>query len=194
MRLRPLVFAGALTALAAAALPAVAGGVPGGPVTVQDDDDVSNVLDLRQVTVQENRNGRIRVEIVTWETWSVSELVTASGPSGSVCVKLWTTRQPSSRPPNYLVCAFPDKGGKKLQGQVLRDSGGSVPLKVASASVSGPDSKRRLAIAFTYASIRKPPKVRFAVEAAQASGCPRPRGCIDTAPDAPRSRAFEPRP
>jgi len=32
--------------------------------------------------------------------------------------------------------------------------------------------------------------LRFVVEAAQAKGCPRPRGCIDTAPDAPRSRRF----
>jgi hypothetical protein len=123
----------------------------------------------------------------------VSELVPSSGPPGSVCVKLWTTRQPSSRPPNYLVCATPDADGKKLVGQVLRDSGGSVPAKTGSASVSGPDSKRRLALAFTAKSIRRPTKVRFAVEAAQAAGCPRPRGCVDTAPDAPASRAFLPR-
>lgn len=191
MRRRLLVLAGSVAALAV--LPAGAGGVPGGPVIVRDDDDVSNVLDLRTVTLEQNRNGRIRSEIVTWEAWSVSDLVASSGPSGSVCVKLWTTRQPSSRPPNYLVCAFPDKDGKKLVGQVLRDSGGSVPVKVASASVAGPDSKRRLAIAFTYKAIREPEKMRFGVEAAQASGCPRPRGCVDTAPDAPGSRGFEPR-
>jgi hypothetical protein len=191
MRPHLLALAGSLAALAA--VPALAGGVPGGPVVVEDADDVSNVLDIERVTVQENRNGRFRVEIVTWEAWSVSELVPPSGPSGSVCVKLWTTRQPSSKPPNYLVCATPTKDGKKLEGQVLRDSGGSVPTKVASASVAGPDSKRRLALAFSDKAIKQPSKIRFAVEAAQASGCPRPRGCIDTAPDAPRSRAFEPR-
>ena len=191
MRSRLKLVAGSLAVVAS--FPAAAGGVPGGLVVVDDEDDVSNVLDLERVTMAENRNGRYRVEVVTWERWSVSELVSSSGPPGSVCVKLWTTRQPSSRPPNYLVCATPDADGEKLVGQVLRDSGTSVPAKVGTATVAGPDSKRRLVIAFSAKSIREPTKVRFGVEAAQAAGCPRPRGCIDTAPDAPRSRGFEPR-
>jgi len=191
MKCRLLLVAGSVAAVAA--FPAGADGVPGGAVMVDDEDDVSNVLDLERVTMTESRNGRYRVEVITWERWSVSDLVASSGPSGSVCVRLWTTRQPSSRPPNYLVCATPDADGEKLVGQVLRDSGTSVPTKVASATVSGPDTRRRLAFAFTATSIREPSKVRFGVEAAQASGCPRPRGCIDTAPDAPASRGFEPR-
>ena len=177
--------AAAALSLAGAALAA-----PGDAVTVRDADDTPVVLDIARVRLEENRSKRLRATITMYETWTVADLVSASGPSGSICLKLWTTRTPSSEPPNYLVCASPTADGSRLQGVVMRDSGRGPPARTAGAAVSGPRGKD-VVIAFTDRSIRSPARVRFAAEASQAAGCPPPRGCVDVGPDAPRTRAFE---
>ncbi|MGI8594864.1 MAG: hypothetical protein ACR2ML_10960, partial [Solirubrobacteraceae bacterium] len=142
--------------------------------------------------LSQSESGRMRATVTSWEGWTPGDLVAESGPPGSVCVKLWTTRASGSEPPNYLVCASPAAEGDRLVGTVLRDPGRGLPVRVGTASVSGP-TDRVLVLGWPARLIRaRGGEVRFAVEAAQAKGCPRPRGCIDTAPDAPRSRRFVP--
>jgi len=182
--------AGGLSAVAALVASVVALAAPGDAVIAPDDDDVSNTLDLAATTLAQGESGRMRATVTSWEAWTPADLVPESGPPGSVCVKHWTTRAPGSEPPNYLVCASPAATGDRLVGTVLRDPGRGLPVRIGAASVSGP-TDRVLVIAWPAKLIRaREGALRFAIEAAQARGCPRPRGCIDTAPDAPRSRRF----
>jgi len=88
------------------------------------------------------------------------------------------------------VCASPAATGDRLVGTVLRDPGRGLPVRVGAASVSGP-TDRVLVLGWPAKLMRTPRgSFRFAIEAAQAKSCPRPRGCIDNAPDAPGSRRF----
>lgn len=168
----------------------VALAAPGDPVIARDDDDVANTLDLAATTLSQSESGRMRATVTSWEGWTREDLVGESGPPGSVCVKVWTTRAPGSEQPNYLVCASPAATGDRLVGTVLRDPGRGLPVRVGAASVSGP-TDRVLVLGWPARLIRaRGGSFRFAIEAAQAKGCPRPRGCIDTAPDAPASRRF----
>jgi len=186
---RALSAAGLIVAAALVAATAAVG-APGDPVSVTDRDDTQVVLDIARVRLEESRSNRLRATVTMYDAWSVSDLVRSSGPSGSICLKLWTTRTPSSEPPNYLVCATPTADGSRLQAVVMRDSGRGVPERTASAAVTGPRGKDAV-LAFSAASIRSPARVRFAAEAAQAAGCPPPRGCVDVGPNAPRTRVFE---
>ena len=187
---RAILLAGGLSGAAALLASVVAIAAPGDPVIARDDDDVASTLDLAATTLSQSESGRMRATVTSWEGWAAEDLVAESGPPGSVCVKIWTTRSSGSEPPNYLVCASPGETGERLVGTVLRDPGRGLPVRIGVASVSGP-TDRVLVLGWPARLIRaRGRNFRFALEAAQAKGCPRPRGCIDTAPDAPRSRRF----
>ena len=53
-----------------------------------------------------------------------------SGPSGSICLTLYTKRAPGSDPADWLVCVTPEKEGDLLRGRVLRDRANGLPRQV----------------------------------------------------------------
>jgi hypothetical protein len=116
--------------------------------------------------------------------WGASDLRNASGPPGSVCLKLWTRRTPGAQPPDYLVCATARATGDELDGAVTRELLNGLPRRRASATVGRP-SARTVVLRFAQSSVGRPASLRFAVGTQRfGTGCPRSRGCVDDAPDA----------
>jgi hypothetical protein len=148
--------------------------------------DVRGRLDVRRVALGRVSGGKLRAEITLAKAWGPADLRAASGPSGSLCVRLFVKRDPASEPPDHLVCATPAKDGDELVGRVLRDRANGLPRAVDSAIVSRP-SQRTVYLRFAQSAIGKPVGVRFSAESVdRGTGCPKPVGCRDLAPDAPR--------
>ncbi len=140
--------------------------------------------DLTRVSLQRSVDGRLRVGISFAEALTVKDMVAASGPPGSACVRLYTSTQPGVLPPDYLVCATPDAKGKALRGTVLAEQVNALPKKVATAAVSRASTKS-LVLRFSQSAVGKPSVVQFAAEATRA-GCVK-AGCVDTLPNAPKT-------
>jgi hypothetical protein len=148
--------------------------------------DVRGRLDLRRVALGRVADGKARAEITLAKAWGTADLRTASGPSGSLCVRLFVKRDTAGEPPDYLVCVTPTKDGDELVGRVLRDRANGLPRAVDTAVVSRP-SRRTVFLRFAQSAIGKPVGVRFSAESVdRGTGCPPPVGCRDLAPDAPR--------
>ena len=64
------------------------------------------------------------------KAWTTADLRAGAGPSGSICLQLYTTRVPGEDPPDYLVCASPAASGEELRGRVLRDRSNGLPRQV----------------------------------------------------------------
>jgi hypothetical protein len=164
-------------------------------VTVRDSNDSPVVLDISSVTLESAPNRRLVTHIAMYDRWSARDLLpSGGGPPGSVCLDLWTRADSTARAPDYIACATPSADGRRLLGSLMRDGGHGLPRRVAHANVILPD-RRSVELRFPWAPISgsHPPRaVRFAAEAAQAVGCPRPRGCVDRAPNGARSARFVP--
>jgi hypothetical protein len=142
-------------------------------------------LDIVRVAMSRGTDGRLRGEVTMEKAWTTADLRTAAGASGSICLTLYTAREPGADPPDWLVCATPPKQGEELHGRVLRDRANGLPREVAAVTVTRPTA-RTVYLRFPQSAINRPPTVRFAAEAiTRAAKCPRPLGCRDTAPDAP---------
>lgn len=142
-------------------------------------------LDIVRVAMSNRANGALRGDVTMEKPWSTSDLRSAAGPSGSICLLLWTKREPGADPADWLVCATPAKEGNELRGRVLRDRGNGLPRQVGAATVTRPSS-RTVHLRFAPSAIDRPASVRFAAEAVtRGRRCPEPLGCRDTAPDAP---------
>ena len=147
--------------------------------------DGRGALDIVRVAMSRGTDGRLRGEVTMEKAWTTDDLRSAAGPSGSICLTLYTTREPGADPPDWLVCATPQKEGDELRGRVLRDRSNGLPRQVAPATLTRPTA-RTVYLRFAQSAIGRPASVRFAAEAVtRARGCPRPLGCRDTAPDAP---------
>jgi hypothetical protein len=145
-------------------------------------------LDLVRVALGPRGDGTLRGELTMEKGWTAADLREGPGPSGSVCLQLYTKRVPGDDPPDYLVCATPAPAGEKLRGRVLRDRSNGLPRQVAAATVTRPTA-RTVYLRFSPTAIDRPAVIRFAGEAVtRAAKCPRPLGCRDTAPDAPGTR------
>ena len=176
MRVRALIAAVAALCVAATATAATlprasahdaAGDAPGG-------------IDLVRVALALGRDGRLRGELTAADPWTTASL----GTGGSVCVRLFTARDPESEPPDWLVCATAGDGDAFV-GRVLRDRVNGPPKAVATARVSRPSS-RTIYLRFTRTAIRKPDTIRFSAETISTlSGCKPPLYCRDLAPDPP---------
>ena len=142
-------------------------------------------LDIVRVAMSRGVDGRLRGEVTMEKPWTTADLRTAAGPSGSICLTLYTVREPGADPADWLVCANPQKEGDELRGRVLRDRANGLPRQVAPATLTRPTA-RTIYLRFAQTAIGRPTSLRFAAEAVtRGRGCPRPLGCRDTAPDAP---------
>ena len=147
--------------------------------------DGRGALDIVRVAMSRGVDGRLRGEVTMEKAWTANDLRTSSGPSGSICLTLYTKREPGSDPADWLVCVTPEKEGDVLRGRVLRDRANGLPRPVAAVTVTRPTA-RTVYLRFAQSAIDRPASVRFAAEAVtRAPRCPRPLGCRDTAPDAP---------
>jgi len=174
-----LILAGALAAPAAAQTPSFQKDSPR---------DGRGKLDLVRVALGTRADGKLRGEITMEKGWTTADLREGPGPSGSVCLQLWTRRVPGEDPPDYLVCATPAPDGDELRGRVLRDRSNGLPRQVGATTVTRPTA-RTVYLRFAQTTIDRPATIRFAGESVtRAAKCPRPLGCRDTAPDAPGTR------
>ena len=147
--------------------------------------DGRGALDIVRVAMSRGVDGRLRGEVTMEKAWTANDLRTSSGPSGSICLTLYTKRAPGGDPADWLVCVTPEREGDVLRGRVLRDRANGLPKQVANVTVTRPTA-RTVYLRFAQSAIGKPASVRFAAEAVtRAARCPKPLGCRDTAPDAP---------
>lgn len=146
-------------------------------------DDVRGGLDIRRVALGRFDADELRGEVTTKGRWTTQRLRDASG---SICLRLYTRRDPEADPPDYLVCATAPAEGDALVGRVLRDRANGLPTNVGEAIVARP-TRRRVTLRFEQDLLgRRARRVRFAAETVlRGPRCARPVGCRDTAPDAP---------
>jgi hypothetical protein len=180
-----------LAAAAAVALLATAAQAATVPaVVVSDRDDARGRLDIARVSLERAADGRLRAGITMHGNWTAGDLRTRRGAPGSICVRLWIHRDAAAEPPDYSVCATAPATGENLRGAVMRDRSNGLPRKVAIASATRP-TQRTVILRFGQSTIGTPGALRFGVETVSyRSGCGRPVGCRDTAPNAPSSAAF----
>ena len=178
---RALIAAGAIALCLAGLAPAA----PGRYLVVRDADDTAGRLDLTRVSFGRAPDGRLRAGFTMASTWDSDDLVAASGPPGSICLRLWATGPAGSTPPDYLVCVTARPEGRRLSASVMREREGGPPERVADAAV-GRASRRSVVVRFAQTAVGRPAVLRFAAETTRA-GCRR-LSCIDTAPDAPATR------
>src|SRR5215207_2113438 len=147
-----LVLAGVLAAPAAAQSPSFQKDSPR---------DGRGKLDIVRVALGPRADGKLRGEITMEKGWTTADLREGPGPSGSVCLQLYTVRVPGEEPPDYLVCATPAPDGEALRGRVLRDRSNGLPRQVGAATVTRPTA-RTLYLRFAQTAIRRPATIRFA--------------------------------
>jgi hypothetical protein len=175
---------GLTVCLTIAALAAASGATAANDVVISDGDDVSGKLDLVRTSVGRGPDGRLRAVITMDSTWDGADLVSSTGPPGSVCLRIWTVHQPKEGAPDFLACVSARRDGKLTAGVFLA-RGDDFPRRTGDATVARP-SGRSVVIRFAQSTIGRPSVMRFAVETTRA-GCTRVT-CVDTAPNAPSTR------
>jgi hypothetical protein len=169
------------------AAPAAAQAPPAPAAAKDRAGDVRGALDIVRVAMERGEDGRLRGEITMADEWATSDLRAAAGPQGSLCFTLHVAREPGADPPDHLVCATPPPSGDELVGRVMRDRANGRPRTAAGAVATRPTT-RTLYLRFSQSAVGMPAFLRFSAEAVtRAARCPRPLGCRDTAPDAPRT-------
>jgi hypothetical protein len=153
-------------------------------VVVSDGDDVSGKLDIVRVSMGKGPDGRLRAVITMASSWDGGDLVSQTGPPGSICARMWTAHQPKEGAPDFLACVSAKRDGQ-LTGGVFLARGDDFPRRAGDATVARP-STRSVVIRFAQSTVGRPSVLRFAVESTRA-GCTR-TSCVDTAPNAPSTR------
>jgi hypothetical protein len=151
--------------------------------------DVSGPLDLARASLQRASDGRLRAVVRFVGTFTPKDLLAASGPPGSTCLRIWTAvdADPRAIRPDRLVCVTA-RSDDELRGGVYEGTGPGLPERIADASVKRSGSGRSVVIRFAQSSLGSPRRFRFAAESTQP-GCERP-SCIDTSPDKGAVRVF----
>lgn len=145
--------------------------------------DVRSPLDLTRVALSRAADGRLRASLTVAAAWTGSDLQSAAGPPGSLCLKAWTTSMPPDTTPDYLICTTANADGA-LRGSILKQRANKLPERTGGADVSRP-STRTVTLRFSQTAIGKPATLYVAAESTRP-GCPR-GSCIDLAPDAPKT-------
>lgn len=143
--------------------------------------------DLVRASLGRGSDGRLRATFSLAAKLTPADLRAASGPPGSLCLRLWTASNPPNEPDDFLACVT-TQTDDTLRGTVMREDLDGQPDRVGSASVSLRDG-RIMIMRFSQSAIGRPATIRFAAEATRA-GCAR-TSCIDTAPDAPKTATFK---
>src|SRR5438477_10139429 len=81
-------------------------------VVVSDGNDVTGKLDLTKVSMGRGPDGRLRAIVTMASAWDGGDLVSATGPPGSVCLRLWTAHQPTEGAPDFLACVSARRDGQ----------------------------------------------------------------------------------
>ena len=173
-----LLVLGVLASMAAVAVAAA----PKPQVQVDAKGDV-NGLDLTRFALARGADGRLRATLTLASAWEDSDLLSETGPPGSLCVKAWTTAAPPDVTPDYLICATAQADGD-LRGSILKTRANKLPERTGAASLSRP-SERTVTLRFSQTAIGRPATLYAQAETTRA-GCPR-GSCIDLAPDAPKT-------
>ncbi|HWI71782.1 MAG TPA: hypothetical protein VNT55_07490 [Baekduia sp.] len=181
MARRALIFL-VLGVLASMAAVAVAATAPKPQVVTDAKGDV-NGLDLTRFALARGADGRLRASLTLAAAWEGKDLLTETGPPGSLCVKAWTTAAPPDVTPDYLICVTGQADGT-LRGSILKTRANKLPERTGAASLSRP-SERTVTLRFSQTAIGKPATLYAAAETTRP-GCPR-GSCIDLAPDAPKT-------
>lgn len=176
----------AMAALAVSAAPAATSKTI---VITDPSGDVGGPLDLRRASLQRASDGRLRAALSFTEKLTPKALLASSGPPGSACIRIWTARDadPAATRPDRLVCVTA-RSEDELRGGVYAVTGTGLPERVAGASVRLTASRKSIVLRFAQSSIRRPQRLRFAVESTRP-GCAR-AACIDTAPGRGAARTF----
>src|SRR5687767_1004590 len=124
-------------------------------------DDVPAGLDIVRTELARNADGRLRAEVTMAGAWDTADLRGPAGSQGiaSICMRLYDRRDPSSEPPDWLVCATPAKSGDALVGTVMRDRVDGPPKRVGSARVTRPTA-RTVYLRFSQTVVRRPAVLR----------------------------------
>ncbi|WP_445149407.1 hypothetical protein [Baekduia sp. Peel2402] len=180
MRRRAVVPLALLAALSGAAATVAVAATPKPVTQVDPKGDVNGALDLRQVVLARGTDGRLRASLTLAAAWDADDLLSETGPPGSLCLKVWTASTPPDETPDYLICATANADGD-LRGSVLKQRPNQLPERTGAATITKP-TERTITIRFSQTAIAKPATVQIQAETTRA-GCPR-GSCIDLAPDA----------
>jgi hypothetical protein len=152
--------------------------------TVQDRDDSKAAVDIASAKGSHNRTADQIVHVVTaYGDFGPRDLLNSDGPPGSVCLNIWTTREPGEDVPNYDVCVTSDKRGRVYRASIARLTRNA--RRVGAARVEQTDP-RRLEIRFDPDRIHRPRSYRWVTQTATfGADCGGPTGCEDFAPDRP---------
>jgi hypothetical protein len=160
------------------------------PVAVREaaGDAASGAPDPVRLQLGLASDGRLRAVISLAKALDPKDLLSDSGPPGSICLRLWTQTTPGTVPPDFLVCVTADKNAK-LRATISQERVNAQPLRVGDAVLSRASSKQ-LVLKFARSRVGSPKKtIRFAVEATKR-GCTRV-SCVDTLPNAPTTATLK---
>lgn len=160
------------------------------PVSTRDArGDVAGPLDLQRVSLSRASDGRLRAAVTLAAALQPKDMLARSGPPGSICLRVWTARDPDPRssPPDRLVC-ITARSDDELRGSVLEQREGRLPRRTGPAAVSRTKSRRSVIVRVSQSALGRPARIRFGVEST-SPGCDR-TSCVDTAPAAPVTLRF----
>ncbi len=171
-----------LTAAAAALVASSAPATTSKTVTITDDKgDVRGALDIQGASFKLAADGRLRATVTVTQKIAPSRLLSATGPPGSVCLKIWTDERadPSAVRSDRLVCVTASSK-TELRATILDQSAPGLPKYLGSVRAGLSTSRRSFVLRMSQSSLGRPGLIRFAVESTPA-GCVRV-SCIDDAP------------
>ena len=159
------------------------------PVVVKDAKDaVAGAPDLTRAQIGLASDRRVRFALTLAAPWQPKDLIAASGPPGSLCVRLWTVTKPGTTPPDYLACATARADGETMRGTVFKTQPGE-QLSKAGPAIVGRTSDRTMTLRFSQTVVGRPKTIDFIAEATKP-GCTRV-SCVDTTPEAPKTATFK---
>ncbi len=182
--------AGALTCAAAALTATLAVAAASKTVTIADPKaDVTGAVDLQRASLSLASDGRLRAVITLVDKLDPEAMLAASGPPGSICVKVWTAKDadPTATRADRLVCVTAEDEDK-LRASVFSQAATGLPTRTGPAPVKLTKSGRSLVVRIAQSSLGRPELIRFAFESTRP-GCERV-SCVDQSPDKGAVRRF----
>jgi hypothetical protein len=152
-------------------------------VTDHSGDIAEGGVDLVRATFGRTSGGLLRASISSADDFAPGDLLSRTGPPGSICIELWTVSTAGSNPPDFLVCVTANATGDALRATIMKQRPNQLPQLVGPATVTR-SSGHNVTLRFGQTAVGKPATIAFAVEASKR-GCTGHVTCIDSAPNAP---------